>query len=95
MFEPVQGSAPDIAGKGIANPIATFWTASQMLSFFGEEQAAQAVMDAIEKVTVEGITLTLDLGGNANTVDVTKAVLTNILQNLRIRSVRYRWVQVC
>lgn len=78
MFEPVHGSAPDIAGKGIANPIATFWTASQMLSFLGEEQAAQVLMDAVEEVTVEGIALTPDLGGSANTADVTKAVLAGI-----------------
>lgn len=79
MFEPVHGSAPDIAGKGIANPIAAFWTASQMLSFLGEEEAAQVVMNAVEKVTAEGITLTPDLGGSANTADVTKSVLACIL----------------
>ncbi len=81
MFEPVHGSAPDIAGNGIANPIATFWTASQMLYFLGEEQAAQVLMDAVEKVTTEGTTLTPDLGGSASTVDVTKAVLGSIFQN--------------
>lgn len=78
MFEPVHGSAPDIAGKGIANPIATFWTASQMLAFLGEEEAAQRVMDAVEEVTGAGVTLTPDLGGRATTQEVTEAVLANL-----------------
>jgi tartrate dehydrogenase/decarboxylase/D-malate dehydrogenase len=78
MFEPVHGSAPDIAGKGIANPIATFWTASQMLSFLGGEEAAQRVMDAVEAVTGAGVTLTPDLGGRATTQEVTEAVLAGL-----------------
>jgi tartrate dehydrogenase/decarboxylase/D-malate dehydrogenase len=78
MFEPVHGSAPDIAGKGVANPIATFWTASQMLAFLGEEEAAQRVMDAVEEVTGAGVTLTPDLGGRASTQEVTKAVLAGL-----------------
>ena len=75
MFEPVHGSAPDIAGKGVANPIAAFWSASMMLDFLGEEQAARAVMEAVEAVTVEGERLTPDLGGHATTEEVTEAVL--------------------
>ena len=78
MFEPVHGSAPDIAGKGVATPIATFWTASQMLSFLGEEEAAQRVMDAVEEVTGAGVTLTPDLGGRASTQEVTEAVLADL-----------------
>ena len=73
MFEPIHGSAFDITGKGIANPIATFWTASMMLEHLGEPKAAARLMKAIEGVTAEGI-LTPDLGGMARTRDVTRAV---------------------
>jgi tartrate dehydrogenase/decarboxylase/D-malate dehydrogenase len=73
MFEPIHGSAFDITGKGIANPIATFWTASMMLEHLGEPKAAARLMKAIEGVTAEGI-LTPDLGGVARTQDVTRAV---------------------
>jgi tartrate dehydrogenase/decarboxylase/D-malate dehydrogenase len=78
MFEPVHGSAPDIAGKGVANPIAAFWTASQLLEFLGEEQAAAAVMKAVEAVTTRGEPLTPDLGGNAGTREVADAVLAEL-----------------
>jgi tartrate dehydrogenase/decarboxylase / D-malate dehydrogenase len=74
MFEPIHGSAFDIAGKGIANPIATFWTASMMLEHLGEAKAAARVMAAIEKVCAGGI-FTPDLGGRARTREVTDAVL--------------------
>ena len=77
MFEPIHGSAFDITGKGIANPIATFWTAVQMLEHLGEHQAAKLVMEGIEYVCSEGI-LTPDVGGKARTVDVTKAMVTFI-----------------
>jgi tartrate dehydrogenase/decarboxylase/D-malate dehydrogenase len=73
MFEPIHGSAFDIAGKGIANPIATFWTAAMMLEHLGEAQAAARLMKAIEAVTAKRI-FTPDLGGNARTADVTRAV---------------------
>jgi tartrate dehydrogenase/decarboxylase/D-malate dehydrogenase len=73
MFEPIHGSAFDIAGKGIANPIATFWTASMMLEHLGEFDAARRLMAAIEVVTASGVH-TPDLGGKATTVDVTRAV---------------------
>jgi tartrate dehydrogenase/decarboxylase/D-malate dehydrogenase len=78
MFEPVHGSAPDIAGKGIANPIATFWTAQMMLDFLGEDKAAAALMGAIEHVCAEGKALTPDLGGSARTSQVTEAVLAQL-----------------
>jgi tartrate dehydrogenase/decarboxylase/D-malate dehydrogenase len=78
MFEPVHGSAPDIAGKGIANPIATFWTVSMMLEHLGEKEAGDAVMRAVEDVTAEGQTLTPDLGGKASTKDVTAAVVSRL-----------------
>jgi tartrate dehydrogenase/decarboxylase/D-malate dehydrogenase len=74
MFEPIHGSAFDITGKGIANPIATFWTASMMLEHLGEAKAAARLMKAIEKVTEKKI-FTPDLGGRARTRDVTNAVL--------------------
>ncbi|MCM2435937.1 tartrate dehydrogenase [Agrobacterium rosae] len=73
MFEPIHGSAFDITGKGIANPVATFWTAAQMLEHLGERDAAARLMSAVERVTEAGI-LTPDVGGNAHTQQVTDAV---------------------
>ena len=73
MFEPIHGSAFDITGKGLANPVATFWTASEMLTWLGEETAAKMMMQAVETVTEQGIT-TRDLGGSATTKEVTDAV---------------------
>jgi len=74
MFEPVHGSAPDIAGKGIANPIAQIWTGAMMLDHLGHEDAGRAVVQAIERVVAEGKVLTRDLGGSASTSDVGKTV---------------------
>ena len=74
MFEPIHGSAFDITGKGVANPIATFWTASMMLEHLGEPKAAARLMAAIEKVTANKV-FTPDLGGTARTADVTAAVI--------------------
>jgi tartrate dehydrogenase/decarboxylase/D-malate dehydrogenase len=74
MFEPIHGSAFDITGKGVANPIATFWTGSMMLEHLGEPKAAARLMKAIESVTAKKI-FTPDLGGSARTRDVTAAVL--------------------
>ena len=74
MFEPIHGSAFDITGKGVANPIATFWTASMMLEHLGEAAAAARLMKAVEAVTAKRI-FTPDLGGRARTKDVTEAVL--------------------
>jgi tartrate dehydrogenase/decarboxylase/D-malate dehydrogenase len=78
MFEPVHGSAPDIAGKGIANPIAQIWTGAMMLDHLGHEDAGRAVVEAIERVVQEGKVLTRDLGGTASTTDVGKAITTLI-----------------
>ena len=78
MFEPIHGSAFDITGKGIANPIASFWTAAQMLDHLGEDTAADAILEAIDQTTGAGI-LTPDVGGTANTRDVTNAVIEIIL----------------
>ena len=77
MFEPVHGSAPDIAGKGIANPVATLWSVQMMLDFLGQQQAADDLIQAIESVTGNGI-LTRDLGGKAGTREVTDQVLAAI-----------------
>jgi tartrate dehydrogenase/decarboxylase / D-malate dehydrogenase len=74
MFEPIHGSAFDIAGKGVANPIATFWTASMMLEHLGEARAAARLTKAIEAVCAEKV-FTPDLGGRARTRDVTEALL--------------------
>ena len=74
MFEPVHGSAPDIAGKAIANPIAQIWTGAMMLDHLGHEDAGAAVVKAIEKVVAEGKVLTRDLGGQASTPDLGKAI---------------------
>ncbi len=75
MFEPVHGSAPDIAGKGIANPIAILWSVVMMLEFLNQNDAAVMLMGAIEAVTAAGQVLTPDLGGKAGTTEFTDAVL--------------------
>src|SRR5439155_4951802 len=78
MFEPIHGSAFDIMGKGIANPIGTFWSAAMMLEHFGEEPAAKRLMRSIERVTASPSLHTPDLGGKANTRQVTDAVIAAI-----------------
>jgi tartrate dehydrogenase/decarboxylase/D-malate dehydrogenase len=74
MFEPIHGSAFDIMGKGLANPVGTFWSVVMMLEHLGEFDAAQRVMDAIESVTANPALHTRDLGGTATTTAVTRAV---------------------
>ena len=74
MFEPVHGSAPDIAGKAIANPIAQIWTGAMMLDHLGHADAGRAVVAATERVVEGGKVLTRDLGGMASTSDVGKAI---------------------
>jgi tartrate dehydrogenase/decarboxylase / D-malate dehydrogenase len=74
MFEPVHGSAPDIAGKGIANPIAAIWSAALMLEHLGLPEDARAIMRAIEAVTADG-RLTPDLGGTCTTREVADAII--------------------
>ena len=74
MFEPIHGSAFDITGKGIANPVATFWTGAMMLEHLGEPAGAALLMRAVEQVCAAGI-MTPDLGGNATTKEVTRAVV--------------------
>ena len=77
MFEPIHGSAFDITGKGIANPVATFWTACQMLDHLGEADASVRLMKAVEDVCAAGI-ITPDVGGSATTAEVTDAVIDAI-----------------
>ena len=75
MFEPIHGSAPDIAGKGIANPIAAIWSAAQILDFFGHEDWGRKVLSAIEALLVRKESLTPDLGGTATTSQTGDAIV--------------------
>ena len=74
VFEPVHGSAPDIAGQGIANPIGMIWSGAMMLEHLGENQAAASIVAAIERTLGERTLRTRDLGGNADTTACGKAV---------------------
>ncbi len=74
LFEPVHGSAPDIAGKGVANPIGQIWAASMMLDHLGQPEAAAAILRAIEAILVEADLRTPDLGGPANTISCGTAI---------------------
>ncbi len=75
MFEPIHGSAPDIAGKGLANPLAAIWSVSQMLDFFGRGDWGAKVLAAIETLLTEQKVLTPDLGGTAKTKEIASAIL--------------------
>jgi tartrate dehydrogenase/decarboxylase / D-malate dehydrogenase len=79
MFEPIHGSAFDIMGKGLANPVGTFWSVVMMLEHLGEVDAANKVMTAIEKVTANPALHTGDLGGKATMSEVTQAVCQQFL----------------
>ena len=85
MFEPIHGSAFDITGQGIANPVATFWTAAEMLSWLGEEESATRLMECVERVCEVGVK-TRDLGGLATTKEVTEAVCAEIRRNFGKKS---------
>jgi tartrate dehydrogenase/decarboxylase / D-malate dehydrogenase len=74
LFEPVHGSAPDIAGQGIANPIGQIWSGAMMLEHLGEADASAAIVKAIERVLAEQKLRTRDLGGPASTAACGKAV---------------------
>ena len=80
MFEPIHGSAPDIAGKGLANPLATVWSVSQMLDHFGELEWGKRVLDVIEEMLVEKSVLTPDLGGDATTSQVGDRVVDKLTE---------------
>jgi tartrate dehydrogenase/decarboxylase/D-malate dehydrogenase len=77
IFEPVHGSAPDIAGRGIANPLGAIWSAALMLEHLGEAEASKRVLAAIESVCRDGV-LTRDLGGTAATSEVGEAVVRRL-----------------
>jgi tartrate dehydrogenase/decarboxylase/D-malate dehydrogenase len=74
LFEPVHGSAPDIAGKGIANPIGQIWSAAMMLDHLGEREAGTAILNAIETTLIDKSQCTRDVGGTANTAAAGKAI---------------------
>ena len=78
MFEPVHGSAPDIMGQGIADPIAMIWTGAMMMDFLGHKGAAERIVDAIQQVTGEARFLGKDLGGTASTTAITDAIIAQI-----------------
>jgi tartrate dehydrogenase/decarboxylase / D-malate dehydrogenase len=86
MFEPIHGSAPDIAGNGIANPIAAIWAGAMMLDHLGERAAHDRILKSIEAVLAEGSVRTPDLGGRATTADMAKAitaVMNSTMQNAK------------
>jgi tartrate dehydrogenase/decarboxylase/D-malate dehydrogenase len=83
MFEPIHGSAFDIMGQGLANPVGTFWSAVMLLEHLGEAAAARRLMQAIETVTATPALHTRDLGGDATTAEVTQAVCRQLATGLR------------
>ncbi|MBQ2741742.1 MAG: tartrate dehydrogenase [Oscillospiraceae bacterium] len=83
MFEPIHGSAPDIAGMKKSNPLATVWSASQMLDFFGHEDWGKILIECIEDVLTEAKVLTPDLGGSANTTEVADEVIRKMREYKR------------
>lgn len=83
MFEPIHGSAWDIAGKGVANPVGTFWTCAEMVRWLGQAEAAEVLMEAVENVLGQG-TKTRDLGGSSGTTEVTDKVSEEI-ERIRVR----------
>jgi tartrate dehydrogenase/decarboxylase/D-malate dehydrogenase len=86
MFEPIHGSAFDIMGKGLANPVGTFWSVVMMLEHLGEIEAAKRLMQAIEEVTANEALHTGDLGGTATTEQVTDAVCALLASGGRLKA---------
>ena len=80
LFEPVHGSAPDIAGKGIANPCSMILTIAMMLDYLKEYEISNKINKAVENVVSAGKTLTPDLGGNSTTAELTEAIVHEILE---------------
>ena len=79
LFEPVHGSAPDIAGKGIANPCSMILSTAMMLDYIGEKEAALKINHAVEEVVKKGKVLTPDLGGNSKTMEMTEAIVREVI----------------
>jgi tartrate dehydrogenase/decarboxylase/D-malate dehydrogenase len=77
MFEPIHGSAPDIAGQGIANPVGSIWSGAIMLETLGEQAACEDIVNAIEASLESGVK-TVDLGGEAKTSEITAAIIANL-----------------
>jgi len=80
MFEPIHGSAPDIAGQNSSNPLAAIWSASQMMDFFGYENYGSIILKAIEKLLLEDNLLTPDMGGTSTTEEVGDLVLEYVIE---------------
>ena len=78
MYEPIHGSAPDIAGKGIANPVGQIWSGAMMLDYLGEKEASNSIVEAIEKSLSDKNNRTKDLGGDANTIKSSNSILANL-----------------
>jgi tartrate dehydrogenase/decarboxylase/D-malate dehydrogenase len=78
MFEPIHGSAPDIVGQGIANPIAMIWSGALMLEFIGEEETANIILSAVNAVTKDARVLPPDVGGQATTIEVANEILQKL-----------------
>jgi len=78
MFEPIHGSAPDIAGKNISNPVATILSGAMMLDHLGEIKAAQAIEDAVEEVLIKGKVRSHDFGGDSSTIEVGDEVVKKL-----------------
>jgi tartrate dehydrogenase/decarboxylase/D-malate dehydrogenase len=85
MFEPVHGSAPTIAGRGLANPVGAIWSVSLLLDHLGYPAEAAAVLEAIEQVLEEGMFLTADLGGSSSTSDIGEGVADRVAGILQSR----------
>ena len=79
LFEPVHGSAPDIAGKGIANPCSMILSTAMMLDYLGEKETALKINKAVENIVAKGKVLTPDLGGKAKTIEMTEAILKEVI----------------
>ena len=78
LFEPVHGSAPDIAGKGISNPVGQIWSGAMMLDYLGEKEASNSIFEAIEKSLSDKSNRTKDLGGDADTITSSNSILANL-----------------
>jgi homoisocitrate dehydrogenase len=79
VFEPAHGTAPDIAGKGIANPIATFLSAKLVLDYLGEKKAGSRIQSAVDRVIEKGEALTPDMGGENTTDQIAEAIIRELL----------------
>ena len=78
LFEPVHGSAPDIAGKGVANPIGQIWSGAMMLDYLGEREAASRILNSIEKTLLKKENRTKDLDGERSTIECSNKILKNL-----------------